>query len=114
MRTASRPGHSRQPLLILKMLPIAGRQIVNRCGLDAGRRAYTVTAQELQQLPHLVAFTTSGLGANALVSTPTAVRIPLDVHFAEISQHYTALRETTVERQCLAYFDVNVIVRRGR
>ena len=97
----------RQPLLILKMLPVAGRQIVSRCGLDTGRRAYTVTAQELQQLRHLVPLTTSGLGANGLVSTPTAGLVPLDVHFAEISQHYTALREPTVERQCVPYFDVN-------
>jgi hypothetical protein len=44
-----------------------------------------VTAQELQQLRHLVPLTTSGLGADALVSTPTAVLVPLDVHFAEIS-----------------------------
>src|ERR1700746_3750698 len=88
------------------MLPIAGRQIVSRCGLDTGRRAYTVTAQELQQLRHLVPLTTSGLGADAL-STPTAVLVPLDVHFAEISQHNTALGEPTVERQCVPYFDVN-------
>src|SRR3984893_18777761 len=35
------------------------------------------------------------------------VGIRIDVHFAEISQHYTAFREPTVERQRVPYFDVN-------
>src|ERR1700730_4153600 len=89
------------------MLPIARRQIRSRCGLDTGRPAYTVTAQELQQLRHITPLNTSGLGANALVLTPTAVLVPLDVHVAQIGQRYTALREPAVERQCVQYFDVD-------
>jgi hypothetical protein len=38
-----------------------------------------------------------GLGANASVSTTTAVLVALDMRFAEINQHNTALREPTVE-----------------
>jgi hypothetical protein len=93
--------------MILKMLGISGRQIVSRCGLDMGRRTYTVTAQELQQVHHLVSFTTTGLGANALVSTPPTALVPLDVHFAEISQHYAVLRKPTIECHRVPYFDVN-------
>jgi hypothetical protein len=99
--------YSRQPLLILKILPIAGRQFFSRCGLGADRRTYTLAAQELQQLGHLVALKTSGLSANALMSTPNAVLVPPDMRFAEIGQHYTVLREPTVERQCVSCFDVN-------
>jgi len=50
---------------------------------------------------------TTSLGANALVSTPTAALIPLDLHFAEIDQHHTMLREPTVECQCVPCLDVN-------
>ena len=71
---------------MLKMLLVAGHQIVGRCGLDTSRRAHTVTAQELQQLRHLAPLATPGLGANALVSTTTAVLVALDMHLAEISQ----------------------------
>jgi hypothetical protein len=93
------------------MLCIADRQIVRRCGLDTCRWAYTVTAQELQQVRHLVSFTTAGLGANALVSTPTTALVPLDVHFAEIGQHYTVLRKPTIECRRVPYFDVNDVRR---
>jgi hypothetical protein len=97
----------RQPLIIPKMLPILGRQIVSRCGLDTARRAYGATAQELQQLHHLEAFTAAGLGANALVSTPTATLVPLDVCVPKISQHHTTLRDPTVKSQCVRYFDID-------
>jgi hypothetical protein len=86
----------------------SGSPIARSFSLDYSlSSAYTVTAQELQQLRPLAPLTTQGFGANALVSTPTAVLISLNVHFAEISQQYTVLREPTVERQCVPYFDVN-------
>jgi hypothetical protein len=70
-----------------------------------------VTAQELQQVRHLVSFTTTGLAANALVSTPPTALVPLDVHFAEISQHYAVLRKPTIECHRVPYFDVNDVRR---
>src|SRR5271165_2051029 len=74
----------RQPLLMLKMLLIAGYQILSRCGLDTNRRAQPLTAQELQQLLHITPLTMPGLGTNALVSTTTAVPVALGIRFAEI------------------------------
>jgi len=97
----------RQPLLSLKMLLIAGRKIVSCRDLGTSRRTCTTIAQELQELCDVVALSTPGLGENALVPAPTAVLVPLDVHIAEIGQHRTALREPTVERQCVLCFDVN-------
>src|ERR1019366_3949810 len=75
----------RQPLLILKMLLIAGYQIVSRCGLDTNRRAHTVIPQELQQLRHITPLNTPGLGANALVPTTSTVPVALEVNLADIN-----------------------------
>src|SRR5271157_1253973 len=97
----------RQPLLILKMVLIAGHQIVSRCGLDTNRRAHAVIAQELQQLRHITPLNTPGLGTNALVPKTSTVLVALDVHLAEISQHNTALREPTIKCQCVQCLDVN-------
>ena len=47
-RSVALDRYGRQPLLILEMSPIAGRQIVSRRDLDTGRRARSVIAQELQ------------------------------------------------------------------
>jgi hypothetical protein len=71
------------------------------------RAAATTIAQELQELRDVVALSTPGLGENALVPAPPAVLVTLDVHITEISQHRTALREPTIERQCVLCFDVN-------
>src|SRR5262245_30664661 len=89
------------------MLFVAGRKIFSCCDLDPGRRACTMTAQELQELHDVVAFSTPGLGENALVPAPTAVLVTLDVHIAESSQHHTALREPTINRQRVPCFDVD-------
>jgi hypothetical protein len=97
----------RQPLLSLKMPFIAGRKIVSSCDLDPGRRTCTTISEELQELRDVVALSTPGLGENALVPAPTALLVKLDVHIAEIGEHRTALREPTVERQCVLCLDVD-------
>ena len=92
---------------MLKMLPIAGRQIASRCRLDVGGLAYTTIAQEVEQMRHLARLTAPRLSTNTSLSTPTAALVSLDVRFAEISHHYTALREPTVERYCVPCLNVN-------
>jgi hypothetical protein len=87
------------------MLRIDGRQIVSRRGLDAGRQADAMTAQELQQLRHLATLATSGLMANAPVSASFAPLVSLDMHLAEISRRDTALGKPTIECQCMPDFD---------
>jgi hypothetical protein len=68
---------------------------------------FTATAQELQQLHQRLLLTIPGRGTNALVPTPSALLITLDMHIAEINQDHTALPEPTVKRQCVSCFDVN-------
>ena len=93
--------------MILKMLPIVGHQIISRRGCDTHRRAFTATAQELQQLHQRLVLTIPGRGTDALVPTPSAVLVALDMHVAEIGQDHTALPEPAVKRQCVSCLDVN-------
>jgi hypothetical protein len=93
--------------MVLKMLPIVGHQIINRCGFDTRRRAITATPQELQQQHQHLVLAIPGRGANTLVPTPSAILVTLDMHIAEISQDHTTLPEPTVKRQCVSCFDVN-------
>jgi len=41
------------------------------------------------------------------MSMPTAALVLLDVNFAEISRRHAALREPTVERQCMPCLDMD-------
>src|ERR1035441_3740212 len=68
-------GH--QPLPILKMLLIAGYQILSRCGLDTNGRAHTLIAQELQQLRHSTPLDTPGPRPNTLLPTTSTVPVAL-------------------------------------
>src|SRR5262245_30708284 len=93
--------------MILKVLPIVGHLIINRCGFDTRRRAFTATTLELQQLHQRLVLTIPGRGTNALMPTSSAVLVTLDMRIAEISQDHTPVPEPTVKRQCVSGFDVN-------
>jgi hypothetical protein len=92
-----------QPLVTPQVLLEAD----DRYGVDIGPLAHTSGAQELQQLAHVESFATPRLRANGSMSTPTATPVLLDVDLAEIGQRHSALREPTVERQCMPCLDID-------
>jgi hypothetical protein len=94
-------------LLLPKVVLKADGKIVSRRGIDVAGFARTASAQEAQQLAHLVPLTPPRFLTDGLTATPTAALVLLDVNLAELGERRAALREPTIERQGVPCLDMD-------
>lgn len=96
-----------ETLVVLKVPLEAHDKNIGRDVIDVGGLAYNASAQESQHLAHAISLATPGLSTDGLMPTPPAPLELLDRDVAEISQRHPALREPSIERECMQCLDMN-------